>query len=392
MLPAAASLDIGDISQQVGAVIGVERVANKAPDRGQEPRPSAATSSVDDARGILRFVVLQPQVPLVVDLGTQLPVGAPSCAGDPCATAPSAQPSGIQQGGLCLALPSSSSSSQATATLSSLLAVEPKSIVSAAAVPLLNEEPLTELQMNSLRSGPVEISLKPCAAPGRAVGGLGMVDSASGLCLLQAPAVTSRASSPSIPSSALSQAPQHPVVIPSDSEDELSLAEIVGCAPGTPKELVPTKGAITNIYARFPKTGWMPILEIRDFRRHSYDRELRYAISVADGDYVVNAMAILGSSLVQQVEAGQVALNTLIRVMDFRVEEIYGYAFLLMQAQMLGIVPAHLRTRSDRLQKVVGSSRKGAVSDLQTDAGAIPQVGAGLQRIGIGALNTPGGC
>ena len=155
---------------------------------------------------------------------------------------------------------------------------------------------------------------------------------------------------------------------------------------------MPTKGAITNIYAGFPKTGLMPILEIRDFRRHSYDRELRYAISVADGDYVVNAMAILGSSLVQQVEAGQVALNTLIRVMDFRVEEIYGYAFLLMQAQMLGIVPAHLRTRSDRLQKVVGSSRKGAVSDLQTDAGAIPQVGAGLQRIGIGALNTPGGC
>ena len=38
MLPAAASLDIGDISQQVGAVIGVERVANEAPDRGQEER------------------------------------------------------------------------------------------------------------------------------------------------------------------------------------------------------------------------------------------------------------------------------------------------------------------------------------------------------------------
>ncbi|MFM7983124.1 MAG: hypothetical protein ACKPKO_27770, partial [Candidatus Fonsibacter sp.] len=48
-------------------------------------------------------------------LEAQLLVGAPPCAGDPCAAVLLVQQSSIQQRGLCLAPPSSSSSSQAMA-------------------------------------------------------------------------------------------------------------------------------------------------------------------------------------------------------------------------------------------------------------------------------------
>ena len=79
----------------------------------------------------------------------------------------------------------------------------------------------------------------------------------------------------------------------------------------------PTKGAITKIYAGFTKNVFVPLLEVRCVRRLQNDQGSRYAISAKDGDCVDQALAISGSSLVRQIETGQVALNTLIRLTVF---------------------------------------------------------------------------
>ena len=57
-------------------------------------------------------------------------------------------------------------------------------------------------------------------------------------------------------------------------------------------------------------------------RRLFYDHELRYVVSVSDGVSVLDGMAIMGSTLVQQLEAGDVVLHSLILLTDFRMEEI----------------------------------------------------------------------
>ena len=95
----------------------------------------------------------------------------------------------------------------------------------------------------------------------------------------------------------------------------------------------------------------MPLLEVRCIRRLQHDTGSRYAISAADWDFVDHALAVSGSSLVRQIETGQVVLNTLIRLTDFYVEELNGHAFLvIVQAQALGEVPEMPRIPSDRLQ------------------------------------------
>eukprot|EP00418_Pyrodinium_bahamense_P086619 CAMPEP_0179064666 /NCGR_PEP_ID=MMETSP0796-20121207/28063_1 /TAXON_ID=73915 /ORGANISM="Pyrodinium bahamense, Strain pbaha01" /LENGTH=761 /DNA_ID=CAMNT_0020761615 /DNA_START=31 /DNA_END=2317 /DNA_ORIENTATION=+ len=141
----------------------------------------------------------------------------------------------------------------------------------------------------------------------------------------------------------------------------------------------PTRGAISRIFGGSSPVQIQPNLEVRNIRRLTQDTETRYAVSVTDGEFVVKALAIPGSSLIQQIEAGAVVVNTLIRANDYRLEELNGSAFLLiMKAEIVGMVPEPQRVPSERLQKF-SNTRTGMNADLGLGAQADASAPAGVQ-------------
>nr|QDO16180.1 replication protein A 70 kDa DNA-binding subunit [Lingulodinium polyedra] len=151
----------------------------------------------------------------------------------------------------------------------------------------------------------------------------------------------------------------------------------------------PTQGAIGRIFAGVSPAEFQPLLEVRNVKRLQQEAEVRYAVAVTDGDFVVKALALPGSALIAQIEAGQIFVHALVRAAEFRVEEISGQAFLLLfRAEVLGTVPEELRVPSERLQKHV-NARTGAAAE----SGLLTQADPGLPpvqpRFGAGAFTTP---
>mmetsp|Transcript_59561 Transcript_59561/g.118040 ORF Transcript_59561/g.118040 Transcript_59561/m.118040 type:complete len:727 (-) Transcript_59561:206-2386(-) len=117
----------------------------------------------------------------------------------------------------------------------------------------------------------------------------------------------------------------------------------------------PTRGAIGRIYSGNPSRDFNPYLEVRNIRKLDDPQGgTRYAVSVTDGDFVVKALALPGSSLISQIERNEVIVTTLLCLTDYRLEELNGSSFLLINhARVMGTVPEHLRVPSERLQKWV---------------------------------------
>lgn len=115
----------------------------------------------------------------------------------------------------------------------------------------------------------------------------------------------------------------------------------------------PTRGAICRIYSGSPSREFVPYLEVRNVRKLDDPQGgTRYVMTMTDGDFVVKALVIPPSSLVLQIESGQVIVNTLLCLTDYRIEELNGSSFLLTnQARVMGTVPEHLRVPNERLQK-----------------------------------------
>jgi len=136
----------------------------------------------------------------------------------------------------------------------------------------------------------------------------------------------------------------------------------------------PQRGAFVRVFGGSSPLDYQPLLEVKNVRRLQQGDETRYAISVTDGEFVVKALAIPGSGLIQQVESGVVVVNTLIKATDYRLEELEGTAFLLiMRADILGIVPEHLRTPMESLQKFA-QTRPGAAQAQAAQAPAAQQL------------------
>nr|QDO16178.1 replication protein A 70 kDa DNA-binding subunit [Lingulodinium polyedra] len=151
----------------------------------------------------------------------------------------------------------------------------------------------------------------------------------------------------------------------------------------------PTQGAIGRIFAGVSPAEFQPLLEVRNVKRLQQEAEVRYAVAVTDGDFVVKALALPGSALIAQIEAGQIFVHALVRAAEFRVEEISGQAFLLLfRAEVLGTVPEELRVPSDRLQKHM-NARTGAHAESGLQTQADPSLAPAQPRSDAGSCTTP---
>lgn len=100
----------------------------------------------------------------------------------------------------------------------------------------------------------------------------------------------------------------------------------------------------------------------------------RYAISLADGEFVVRAVAFKGSGLAQEVETRAVGIHTLIRVKtyDLTLTPSGPSVLCINQVDVLGTVPDHWRVPASSLKKFT-------VGRTQVDSGltqADPSAGA----------------
>uniref|UniRef100_A0A7S1S7A1 Replication protein A subunit n=1 Tax=Alexandrium catenella TaxID=2925 RepID=A0A7S1S7A1_ALECA len=135
--------------------------------------------------------------------------------------------------------------------------------------------------------------------------------------------------------------------------------------------LRPQRGAIPSIFQGSSPLEFQPLVEVRNVRKLQQDAETRYAVQVTDGEWVVKALAIPGSTLIQQVESGSVAVNTLIKAVDYRLEDLNGTSFLLiMKADIVGMVPQEFRVSADQLQKWGGGRTGVGAGFTQADPAA----------------------
>mmetsp|Transcript_90617 Transcript_90617/g.283376 ORF Transcript_90617/g.283376 Transcript_90617/m.283376 type:complete len:740 (+) Transcript_90617:36-2255(+) len=142
----------------------------------------------------------------------------------------------------------------------------------------------------------------------------------------------------------------------------------------------PQRGAFARIFGGSSPCDFQLLLEVKNVRKLQQDAETRYAISVTDGEFVVKALAIPGSSLIQQVESGVVVVNTLIKIVEYRLEDLNGTAFLLiMKAEIMGMVPPNLRAPMESLRKFMSNRTGAGMEATQADPAAAAAAQAQVQ-------------
>jgi len=138
-----------------------------------------------------------------------------------------------------------------------------------------------------------------------------------------------------------------------DDDDEVHSVTLHSVSPSPcPRTMEPTRGAISRIHPGSLNRDFAPHLEVRNVMQLNNPQGGRsYALTVTDGDFVVNCLVLPGSGLAPQIERYEVIVTTLLCFTDYRLEaQGHGSSFL-PQARVMGMVPEHLRVPKERLQQ-----------------------------------------